>query len=91
MVVVRVPYFSRNCDRARSGRGMYPILLLWGMHDRCTAALASEVSKLVAMLGSFEEVERVLADRGRPLDLKTIRSMAYRFAARAGPRSGPGA
>jgi hypothetical protein len=83
VVVVRVPYFSRNCDRARSGRGLYPILLLWGMHDRCTAALASEVSKLVAMLGSFEEVERVLADRGRPLDLKTIRSMAYRFAARA--------
>jgi hypothetical protein len=83
VVVVRVPYFSRNCDRARSGRGMYPILWLWGMHDRCTAALASEVSKLVAMLGSFEEVERVLADRGRPLDLKTIRSMAYRFAARA--------
>src|SRR4051812_37781176 len=83
LIVVRVPYFSRNCDRARSGRGLYPILLLWGMHDRCTAALASEVSKLVAMLGSFEEVERVLADRGRPLDLKTIRSMAYRFAARA--------
>src|SRR3954447_22586897 len=83
LIVVRVPYFSRNCDRVRSGRGMYPILLLWGMHDRCTAALASEVSKLVAMLGSFEEVERVLADRGRPLDLKTIRSMAYRFAARA--------
>ncbi len=83
VVVVRLPYFSRNCDCARSGRGMYPILLLWGMHDRCTAALASEVSKLVAMLGSFEEVERVLADRGRPLDLKTIRSMAYGFAARA--------
>ncbi len=81
----------RNCDRARSGRGMYPILLLWGMHDRCTAALASEVSKLVAMLGSFQEVERVLADRGRPRDLKTIRSLADRFAARAGPRSGPGA
>src|SRR5512135_2877622 len=83
VVVVRLPYFSRNCDCARSGRGMYPILLLGGMHDRCTAALASEVSKLVAMLGSFEEVERVLADRGRPLDLKTIRSLAYRFAARA--------
>ena len=90
VVVVRVPYFSRNCDRARSGRGMYPILLLWGMHDRCTAALASEVSKLVAMLGSFEEVERVLADRGRPLDLKTIRSMAYRFAVRPGHAAGWG-
>ena len=83
VVVVRVPSCSRNCDRARSGRGLYPILLLWGMHDRCTAALASEVSKLVAMRGSFAEAERVLADRGRPLDLKTIRSLAARCAARA--------
>jgi hypothetical protein len=83
VIVVRVTYFSRNCDRDRSGKGMYPILLLWGMHDRCTSGVASEVSKLVAMLGSLEEVERVLADRGQPLDLKTIRSMAYRFAARA--------
>src|SRR5512135_40830 len=82
VIVVRVTYFSRNCDRSRSGKGMYPILLLWGMHDRCTSGVASQVSKLVAMRGSLEEVERVLADRGQPLDLKTIRSMAYRFAAR---------
>src|SRR5512147_3056193 len=83
VVVIRVTYFSRNCDRDRSGKGMFPTLLLWGMHDRCTSGVASQVSKLVAMLGSLEEVERVLADRGQPLDLKTIRSMAYRFPARA--------
>jgi hypothetical protein len=83
VIVVRVTYFSRNCDRDRSGKGMYPILRLWAMHDRGTSGVASEVSKLVAMLGSLEEVERVLADRGQPLDLKTIRSLAYRFAARA--------
>ena len=82
-VVVRAPYFSRNCDRQKRGKGMYPILLLWAVHDRCTAGLASEVSKLVAMLSSFAEVEQVLADRGRPLDLKTIRAIAYRFATRA--------
>ncbi len=83
VVVVRVTYFSRNCDRERSSKGMFPTLLLWGLHDRCTPGVASEVSKLVAMLGSLEEVERVLADRGQPLDLKAIRAMAYRFAARA--------
>jgi hypothetical protein len=82
-VVVRAPSFSRNCDRDRPGKGMYPMLLLWAVHDRCTAGIASEVGKLVAMLSSFEEVERVLADRGRPLDLTTIRAIAYRFAARA--------
>jgi hypothetical protein len=82
-ILVRVTYYSRNCDRGEAGKGMYPMLLLWGVQDRCSAALASEVSKLVAMLGSLEEVERVLSDRGRPLDFKTIRAIAYRFAARA--------
>jgi hypothetical protein len=82
-VVVRVPYFSRNCDRDKAGKAMYPILRLWGVYDRCTAGLASEISKMVAMLGSLDEVEQVLRDRGQPLDLKTIRAIAYRFATRA--------
>src|SRR3954447_18444604 len=82
-ILVRMTYFSRNCDRRKVGKGMYPMLLLWGVHDRCSAAVASEISKLVAMLGSLEEVEQVLSDRGRPLDFKTIRAIAYRFAARA--------
>jgi hypothetical protein len=82
-VIVRATYFSRNCDRGKKGKGMYPMLLSWGVQDRCTAAFASEISKLVAMLGSLEEVEQVLSDRGQPLDFKTIRAIAYRFAARA--------
>src|SRR3954447_23244894 len=82
-ILVRMTYFSRNCDRRKVGKGMYPMLLLWGVHDRCSAAVASEISKLVAMLGSLEEVEQVLSDRGRPLDFKTIRMIAYRFATRA--------
>src|SRR4051794_16237581 len=82
-ITVRATYFSRNCDRSKAGKGTYPMLLLWGVHDRCTAAIVSEVSKLVAMLGSLEEVEQVLSDRGQPLDFKTIRTNAYRFATRA--------
>ena len=82
-VIVRATYFSRNCDRSKASKGMYPMLLLWGVHDRCTAAIVSEISKLVAMLSSLEEVEQVLSDRGRPLDYKTIRTIAYRFATRA--------
>ena len=78
-IIVRVTYFSRNCDRRKAGKGMDPMLLLWGVQDRCTAAIASEISKLVAMLGSLQEVEQVLSDRGQPLDFKTIRTIAYRF------------
>jgi hypothetical protein len=82
-IIVRATYFSRNCDRSKAGKGMYPMLLLWGVQDRCTMAVVSEISKLVAMLGSLEEVEQVLSDRGQPLDFKTIRTIAYRFASRA--------
>src|SRR3954467_8694709 len=41
-VTVRVTYFSRNCDRSKSGKGMYPMLVFWGVQDRCTAAIVSE-------------------------------------------------
>ena len=82
-ILIRATYFSRNCDRGKAAKGMYPMLLLWGVQDRTSAALVSEVSKLVAMLGSLDEVEQVLSDRGRPLDFKTIRTIAYQFAARA--------
>ena len=82
-ILIRATYFSRNCDRGKTGKGLYPMLVLWDVHDHCTAAFVSEISKLVAMLGSLEEVEQVLCDRGRPLDFKTIRTIAYRFAARA--------
>src|SRR4051812_3709387 len=47
-VTIRATSFSRNCHRDQPGKGMYPMLLLWGVHDRCTAAFASETSKLVA-------------------------------------------
>jgi soluble cytochrome b562 len=89
-ILIRVTYFSRNCDRNKAAKGMYPILLIWGVHDHCSAAVVSEISKLVAMLGSLEEVEQVLSDRGQPLDFKTIRTIAYRFAssARAAQRVG---
>ena len=82
-ITIRATYFSRNCDRSKTGKGMYPMLVHWGVHDHCTAAVVSAISKLVAMLGSLEEVEQVLSDRGQPLDFKTIRTIAYRFAARA--------
>jgi hypothetical protein len=45
--------------------------------------LAAEVSLLAAMLGSLAEAQDVLAHRGVELDRKTVRLIAYRYAARA--------
>ena len=82
-LTIRVTYYSRNCDRSREHKGLYPVLLVWGVHDGCTLGLASEVSKLVAILGSLEEVEQLLEKRGHGLSINTIRGTAYRFAAKA--------
>src|SRR5262249_44542769 len=40
-------------------------------------------SLLAAMLSSLDEAQAVLADRGVALDTKTVRLIAYRYAARA--------
>jgi hypothetical protein len=82
-IVLRVTYYSRNCDRGKTHKGLYPALRLLSIENGCTVGLASEVSQLVAMMGSLEEVECVLGERGLGLSINTIRGIAYRFAARA--------
>jgi hypothetical protein len=80
-----VPYYRRKGQRRAGKRyaGVYAGLVLLGIHDRCTPALAAEVSLLAAMLGSLAEAQDVLAARGVELDTKTVRLIAYRYAARA--------
>ena len=84
-VRVSVTYYRRKGQR-RAGRryaGVYAGLVLLGIYERCTPALAAEVSLLAAMLGSLDEAQDVLAHRGVELDTKTVRLIAYRYAARA--------
>ena len=84
-VPVRVTYYRRKGQRRAGKRsaGVYAGLVLLGIYDRCTPTLASEVSLLAAMLGSLDEAQDVLAARGVELDMKTVRLIAYRYAARA--------
>ena len=84
-VPVWVTYYRRKGQRRAGKRyaGVYAGLVLLGIYDRCTPALAAEVSLLAAMLGSLAEAQNVLADRGVELDTKTVRTIAYRYAARA--------
>jgi hypothetical protein len=84
-VSVWVTYYRRKGHRRAGKRdaGLYAGLVLLGIYDRCTPTLAAEVSLLAAMLGSLDEAQAVLADRGVALDTKTVRLIAYRYAARA--------
>lgn len=84
-VSVWVTYYRRKGQRRAGKRyaGLYAGLVLLGIYDRCTPALAAEVSLLAAMLGSLDEARDVLAQRGVELDIKTLRLIAYRYAARA--------
>lgn len=84
-VPVWVTYYRRKGQRRAGKRdaGLYAGLVLLGIYDRCTPALAAEVSLFAAMLGSLHEAHDVLANRGVELDTKTVRLIAYRYAARA--------
>jgi hypothetical protein len=85
IVPVWVTYYRRKGQRRAGKRnaGVYAGLVVLGIYDRCTPALAAEVSLLAAMLGSLQEAQDVLANRGVALDTKTVRLIAYRYAARA--------
>jgi hypothetical protein len=83
-VVVFAAYYSRGQARSKKrSKGFYPALLLLGIHDHCSPALASEAGQLVALLGSFAEAQRLLKWRGCSMSINTLRRMAYHYTARA--------
>ena len=84
-ISLEVGYYRRKINRRRGKRycGLYPGLVLLGIHDRCTPGLASEASMLSALLASFKETKKVLSDRGVDLDIKTLTVISYRYAQRA--------
>ena len=82
-VPVTTPYYrEKHARRAKRRPGLYPALVVLGIYDRCTPKLASDASRAVAMLSSLAEAQAQLRSDGIALDIKTLRSTAYRYAAR---------
>jgi len=78
-----LPYYSRSkpvCGRR--GKGCFPALVVLGIHDRCSAALASDLVQLTALLGSFAEARLLLRQRGVRLCVNTLRRIVYHYAQR---------
>lgn len=82
-IPLEVAYWSRKGAAGRRGKGLYPELYLLGIHDHCTPLLASEIAQSAAALCSLEEARHMMASRGCLLDIKTVRNVTKRFAARA--------
>lgn len=83
-MTIRSPYWSgKKVGRARRATGIFPALARLGIEDRCSPGLASDVAQMAVVCGSFEEAALLLEQRGLDLDQKTVRSITYRFAARA--------
>ena len=83
-VPVTTPYYrEKHARRATRRPGLYPALVVLGIYDRCPPKLASDARRAVAMLSSLAEASAQRRSDGIALDIKTLRSTAYRYAARA--------
>lgn len=85
-VGVMARYWGRSAARADKGKGSYFGLVLLGVCDRTTPALASEVAQLAAALNSFEDARARLRQMGVEMSIRRIAKVAYHFAQRARSR-----
>ena len=85
VVQITTVYYRRKGQRGTHRRlpGLYAGLVVLGIYEHCTPALAARVGLLAAALSSFAEAQRVLRDEGVALNVKTVRAIAYAFAQRA--------
>jgi hypothetical protein len=79
-------YWCRSRARAHKGKGSYFGLVLLGVCDRTTPALASEVAQLAAALSSFDDAQARLRQMGITMSVRRIANVAYHFAQRARSR-----
>lgn len=82
-------YWCRNQARAGKGKGSYFGLVLLGVCDRTTPALAGEVAQLAAALSSFEDARARLRQMGVDMSVRRITNVAYHFARLTLRKSGP--
>jgi len=79
-------YYARSQARVEKGKGAYFGLMLLGIYDRCSPALASEVAKLAAAMNSLQDARAQLVEMGISLSVKQIATIAYQFSQRARQR-----
>jgi len=84
--IIKTEYFSqkeKKDKRKKKRTGCYPSLILLGIFDGCTPLLSSDITLMVTALCSLEEAQTILHERGRDLNIKTIRNISNRYAERS--------
>lgn len=76
-------YWCRSQAAKEKAKGCYFGLVLLGVCDRCTPALASEVAQLAAALSSFEDAQSRLRQMGMSMSIRRIATVSYHFSQRA--------
>lgn len=69
--------------RRKTGSGLYPVLWMWGIYERCTPAVQAEIARAMTLCSSCREGSDLLASRGISLDAKPVCRLAYSVGARA--------
>lgn len=82
-VELSVDYYRRKGTGPKRGKGLYPALILLGIHERRTPAASAEIALLATAMASMKEAAHMFEQLGRSLDVKTIRSICYLYAERA--------
>lgn len=73
---------GRTLCSTKRDKGLYPSLMILGIYDHCTPCLLSDVALAATALGSLEEARKLLESRGVHMNIKTIRSITYRYGER---------
>lgn len=86
LIQIESIYYSRVGKEkpGKQKKGFYAGFILLGIHDYCTAAVASEISLLSTALSSTKEAQQLIMElRGYKIDEKTMFRIFKRFAERA--------
>ena len=85
-ITITTVYYSRNCDKKKSNRGCYPVLMLLGVYGyrpHVTPALSNYIALMVAAMGSMEEAKVWLTKQGIEWSVNGIRTLTYHYTSRA--------
>ena len=80
VISLEASYWARKQFSNKREKGVFPELYLLGIYLKCTPLLISQIALASTSLGSFQEAQNMLSERGCEIDIKTIIRISKQFA-----------